>query len=198
MTASREILSGFSAAGPEPWPVARPMHADLLAAKAFVFDPGGFVCSQPVAEAESADYGAFGFALDGQAVRFRAAKITPTKVGQFVTVWKRSGGGPIRPFDAEDRVDLFVISVRDGQHLGQFVFPREVLCERDIVSRNGSGGKRAFRVYPPWVTTTNRQARSTQAWQVNYFLQIGEDRPADSARAQALYHPSASVEKRAY
>ncbi|MEU7132470.1 MepB family protein [Streptomyces sp. NPDC046261] len=170
----------------EPW---AGLPGDLLAARTRVYDPSGFACSRPVPEPESAEYAAHGFTLDGMAVRFRVARTTPTKVGQFVTVWQRSAEGPIRPFDAEDGIDLFVISSRDSGHFGQFVFPREVLCERGIVSRNGTGGKRGFRVYPPWVTTTNRQARGTQAWQVNHFLPLGENGPVDRERAQALYHP---------
>ncbi|MFF3624913.1 MepB family protein [Streptomyces sp. NPDC002467] len=165
------------------------LHGDLLAAKALVYDPSGFTCSVPVPEPESAEYGACAYTLDGRTVRFRVAKTTPTKVGQFVTVWQRSEQGPIRPFDADDGVDLFVVSSRDDDGFGQFVFPREVLCERDIVSRNGSGGKRGFRVYPPWVTTTSRQAHGTQAWQVNYFFALGQEGPADLASAHALYHP---------
>ncbi|MFI5523945.1 MepB family protein [Streptomyces platensis] len=174
---------------PEPWPDGESLHAELLAAKKRVYDPCGFSCSRPVPEAESAEYAAHEFTLDGSSVRFRVAKTTPTKVGQFVTVWKRSPGGPIQPFDSADPVDLFVISTRDGGNFGHFVFPREVLCERGIVSRNGSGGKRAFRVYPPWVETTNRQARTTQAWQVKHYLQIPEDGPLDTARARGLHHP---------
>ncbi|WP_431047988.1 MepB family protein [Streptomyces sp. P1-3] len=190
----REVPSEFGsrdpgARDPGPWPREPGIPGDLLRAKALAYDPGGFTCSQPVPEAESAEYGACEFTLDGLSVRFRVAKTTPTKVGQFVTVWKRSASGPIRPFDAEDPVDLFVISTREGERFGQFVFPRDVLRERDIVSTNGSGGKRAFRVYPPWVTTTNRQARSTQAWQVKHFLHLPEDEPIDIPRAHALYHP---------
>ncbi|MGV4926875.1 MepB family protein (plasmid) [Streptomyces sp. BHT-5-2] len=168
------------------------LHGDLLVAKESVYGPGGFTCSRPVSEPESAEYAACGFTLDGRSVRFRVAKTTPTKVGQFVTVWQRSEEGPIRPFDADDGVDLFVISSRDDSGFGQFVFPSEVLCERGIVSRNGSGGKRGFRVYPPWVTTTNRQARGTQAWQMRYFFDLGHDGPADLTRARALYHRAAS------
>ncbi|WP_156726502.1 MepB family protein [Streptomyces apocyni] len=173
----------------QPW---TDLHGDLLAAKALVYDPSGFTCSPPAPEPESAEYAACAFTLDDRAVRFRVAKTTPTKVGQFVTVWQRSEEGPIRPFDAADGVDLFVISSRDdeGGGFGQFVFPREVLCERGIVSRDGSGGKRGFRVYPPWVTTTNRQARGTQAWQVGYFVNLGQDGlAADLTRARALYRP---------
>ncbi|TJZ54664.1 MepB domain containing protein [Streptomyces piniterrae] len=184
----RDVPSGLDARDPGPWSGEAGIPSDLLAAKGLVYDPSGFTCSRPVPEAESVEYGACEFTLDGLSVRFRVAKTTPTKVGQFVTVWKRSPGGPIQPFDAEDPVDLFVISTREGQRFGQFVFPRDVLCERDIVSRNGSGGKRAFRVYPPWVTTTNRQARSTQAWQLNHFLHLPEAGPIDTARARALYH----------
>ncbi|MBQ0862194.1 MepB family protein [Streptomyces smyrnaeus] len=170
----------------QPW--AR-VHDDLLAAKTLVYDPNGFACSQPVPEPEGAEYAAHRFTLDGLSVRFRVAKTTPTKAGQFVTVWQRSVEGPPRPFDADDGVDLFVISSRDSGYFGQFVFPRDVLCKRGIVSRHGSGGKRGFRVYPPWVTTSNRQARGTQAWQVNHFLYLTEDGPVDTARARALYHP---------
>ncbi|MGW1206277.1 MepB family protein [Streptomyces cyaneofuscatus] len=151
--------------------------------------PKGFVCSQPVPEPESAEYAAHRFTLDGQSVAFRVARTTPTKAGQFVTVWQRSAEGPIRPFGADDGVDLFVISSRDSGHFGQFVFPREVLCERGVVSRSGVGGKRGFRVYPPWATTTSRQASSTQAWQVKHFLSLGEEGPMNLARARALYHP---------
>lgn len=189
MAREREVSSASGNQDPEPWPHTSGVPGDLLRAKSLVYDPSGFSCSQPAPEAESAEYGACAFTLDGLSVRFRTAKTTPTKVGQFVTVWRRSASGPIRPFDTEDAVDLFVISTREGERFGQFVFPRDVLCERDIVSTNGAGGKRAFRVYPPWVTTTNRQARSTQAWQVRHFLQLPEDEPIDMARAHALYHP---------
>ncbi|MFE0191917.1 MepB family protein [Streptomyces sp. NPDC058989] len=163
------------------------MHDELLAARASVYDPCGFRCSRPVPEAESAEYGAHAFTVDGRAVRFRVGKTTPTKVGQFVTVWKRCDGGPIQPFDAADAVDLFVISTREQAHFGQFVFPREVLAERDVVSRDGTGGKRGFRIYPPWVTTTSRQARNTQKWQTAHFLTVPETGSVDLARARALY-----------
>ncbi|MCX4676551.1 MepB family protein [Streptomyces sp. NBC_01433] len=189
MTTNHEEPLEIPAPDPAPWSSGTPLHDDLLAAKERVYDPCGFRCSRPVAEAESAEYGAYGFTLDGASVRFRAARTTPKKAGQFVTLWKRSGEGPIRPFDVEDGVDLVVISTREGGHFGQFVFPREVLCERDIMSRDGRGGKRGFRVYPPWATTTNRQAGRTQTWQLDHFLPVGEDGPLDIGRARVLYRP---------
>ncbi|MBF9233778.1 MepB family protein [Microvirga sp. BT350] len=163
------------------------IHPDLLTAVMLVYAPNGLECSEPKREQESAEYGAYTLELSGLALRFRVSKITPTKVGQFVTLWKRVGDGPIQPFDASDPVDFFVISCRKDRRLGQFVFPKSVLCERDIVARNGKGGKRAIRIYPPWDGPTGRQALQTQNWQLNYFLETPEDRPLDHARARTLY-----------
>lgn len=165
------------------------MHPDLLAAQALIYNPCGFTCSEPIPEAESADYAAHEFTLNGLSVRFRAAKTTPTKVGQFVTLWKRVADGPIQPFDATDPVDLFVISTRDQHHFGQFVFTKDLLRQHGVVSVNGSGGKRGFRVYPPWTTTTNRQATNTQAWQIEHFLPLDHPAPINPTRAQHLYRP---------
>ncbi|MGY0231866.1 MepB family protein [Longispora urticae] len=170
---------------PDPWPGST--HGALLAARALVYDPCGFTCSRPVPEPESAEYGAHTFTLDGSAVVFRVARTTPTKVGQFVTLWRRSAAGPIRPFDTGDAVDLFVVAVGDGR--GQFVFPRAVLVDRGVVSRDGVGGKRAIRVYPPWVATTSRQAGATQSWQLGYFLPLPADGSVDPAPARRLHHP---------
>ncbi|MGW7099368.1 MepB family protein [Streptomyces sp. NPDC054838] len=177
---------------PAPVPTARweaGTHRDLLAAKALLYDPCGFTCTQPVPEAESADYAAHHYTLDGLSVRFRAARTTPTKAGQFVTVWQRSPGGPIRPFDTTDAVDLFVVSSRDGDRFGQFVLPLDTLRRHGVVSVDGSGGKRAFRVYPPWVTATSRQAERTQAWQSEHFLHLRPGAPVDPARARVLHDP---------
>ena len=38
-----------------------------------------------------------------------------------------------------------------------------------ILSVNGQGGKRGFRVYPKWDLPENKQAKQTQSWQVSYF-----------------------------
>ncbi|MGO4523267.1 MepB family protein [Microvirga sp. 2MCAF35] len=152
-----------------------------------VYVPNGFECSEPKLEQESSEYGACTIDLSGLALRFRVAKITPTKVGQFVTLWKRIGGGPIRPFDMSDPDDLFVISCRKDRCLGQFVFPKSVLRDHDIVAKDGKGGKRGMRVYPPWDQPTSRQALQTQHWQRDYFLDILGDRPLDNTRARMLY-----------
>lgn len=164
-------------------------HPDLVAAKELVYDPCGFTCSPPVPEAESAEYAAHTFTLDGLAVRFRTARTTPAKAGQFVTLWKRSPGGPIQPFDTADPLDLVVVATRDADRTGQFVFPVDALHRNGVVSTHGTGGKRAFRVYPPWVSAPNRQAAAAQAWQLEHFLPLPPAGPAALARARELYRP---------
>lgn len=131
----------------------------------------GYGCSEPEAEPESREYCAYKFSLNTQSVVFRIAKTTPTKIGQFVTLWQRSPGPgqPIRPFDVSDAVDLFVVGVGDSVNSGQFVFPQEALIQRGVVSQGGLGGKRAFRIYPPWTAPTSRQAQATQRWQSEFF-----------------------------
>ncbi|MDV6275834.1 MepB family protein [Rhodococcus erythropolis] len=129
----------------------------------------GFTWSTPIPEPEGAEYGAHTLTVNGLMTVYRTAKTTPTKLGQFVTLWRRSDAGPIRPFDTSDGVFLFVVKVHDEEHLGHFVFPVETLVEHDIVSTNFSGGKRAIRVYPPWVAPTSVQAVRTQRWQMRHF-----------------------------
>ena len=72
-----------------------PIHSDLLAAQKLVYEPSGFSCKNLVLEAESQEYGACEFEMNNKQIKFRVAKITPTKIGQFVTFWKRIGSGPI-------------------------------------------------------------------------------------------------------
>ena len=135
------------------------MHPDLCGLKIKNF----------VEEREGKEYSAASFEISNQRIIFRAGKITPTKIGQFVTLWKRVGQGPIMPFDVADPFDLFMISVREATSSGQFIFPKEVLLEKGVISKNNVGGKLAMRIYPSWDTTTNKQAAKAQAWQLEYF-----------------------------
>jgi hypothetical protein len=168
-------------------PSSDTIHSDLLATKDLVYTPCGFDCSRLLPEVQNADYGAYIFHLNALFIRFRVAKITPTKIGQFVTLWERIGNNPIQPYDVSDSLDFFVISTRQGDHLGQFIFPKSVLCDQDVISNKGKGGKRAIRVYPPWDKPTSRQAQKTQKWQLEYFLEIPVNIPIDYVRAQWLY-----------
>ncbi|GJM07075.1 MAG: hypothetical protein DHS20C10_08090 [marine bacterium B5-7] len=152
-----------------------------------VYDRCHMTCSPMLPERESVEYGACSFELNDLKVRFRVGKVTPTKIGQFVTVWKRVGRGPIQPYDASDAVDFFVITTKVDDKLGQFVFPKAILIEKDIFSVDEKGGKRGFRVYPPWDKAENKQAKKTQEWQLNYFLDMSQDGELDKARVSKLY-----------
>ena len=161
--------------------------SDLNAAIALAYSPSGYTCTNLQKEPESEDYGAFTFEMNSLQIKFRIAKITPTKVGQFVTLWKRIGEGGILPHDLMDPIDLFVVSVRNDEHFGQFVFPKAVLAEKGILSKDGKGGKRAMRIYPPWDITDSQQARNTQTWQLKYFLEIPEE-DIDLSRLKKLFY----------
>tara|TARA_Y100001968_G_C19337984_1_gene707928 strand:+ start:447 stop:1085 length:639 start_codon:yes stop_codon:yes gene_type:complete len=152
-----------------------------------VYIPLGFDCSHPEKAHESAEYCAYSFALNEYAVQFRVAKTTPTKIGQFVTLWKRSLKGPIQPFDNHDAIDFVVINTQKEEQFGQFVFPKAILCKKNILSMDGKGGKRAIRVYPPWDIAMNQQAKKTQQWQLQHFLDIPQKTAINLARAKLLY-----------
>ena len=151
------------------------IESDFIEIKKLVYDPCDIQCCAIIKEIENADYGAYAFEVNGLSVKFRVAKITPTKKGQFVTLYKRIEDGSIAPYDVSDNIDLFVVSVKNNDLLGQFVFPKSALLEKDILTANGKGGKRALRVYPSWEKNLNQQAQKTQEWQLNYFMQINLD-----------------------
>lgn len=137
----------------------------------------------PCPEAENAEYGAAVSTCGEALVRFRVGKLTPNKVGLFVAVWQRSIDGGTEPFPADhpsaNDADALVVSVREGGNSGHFAFPKAALLKHGIVSVQGKGGKRGFRVYPPWSATSNRQARATQEWQSGFFRNwTGKDLPA--------------------
>jgi hypothetical protein len=128
---------------------------------------------------ESEEYGACSFSLNGKTIQYRVSKITPTKSGQFVTVWKRNKKGITEPFTVSDGIDFIIVTSKKGETIGQFIFPRSVLADNGIMTANGKEGKRGIRVYPPWDIPTNTQAEKTQAWQTKYFVTIKGNTPPE-------------------
>lgn len=155
--------------------------------KQYVYDKCGFVLLNSLVEKESADYTACRFQVNNLNIVFRSAKTTPTKIGQFVTLWKRKEDGSIQPFDFSDDVDLFVINTKTNNYFGQFVFPKSELLKQGVLTSGLKEGKRAMRVYPPWDVTSSKQAQKTQSWQLDYFLEIPSDKPLDLDRIAKLY-----------
>jgi hypothetical protein len=150
-------------------------HNDLKIAKELVYDKCCFDLTAPKLHTESTEYGACSFRLNGKTIQHRVSKITPTKAGQFVTIWKRNKDGLTEPFEVSDDIDFIIITARSGNNFGQFIFPKSALADNAIITRHGKEGKRGIRVYPPWDTATNKQAEKTQNWQTKYFLTIKTD-----------------------
>lgn len=101
----------------------------------------------------------------------RTAKVTPKKIGQFVTLWKRNFDNITTPLEAKDNFNYIVIVCFKDKKFGRFLFPKDILIQKSILS-NSTGkldGKRGFRVYPKWDSPTSKQAIDTQKWQLNYF-----------------------------
>lgn len=138
-------------------------------------------------ESESKEYDACRFMMNNKRILFRTAKTTPTKAGQFVTIWKRNSKGITQPFDATDAIDFVIISSREGKHFGQFIFPKSILLTKGILANGGKPGKRGIRVYPPWSVVTNKQANSTQSWQTKYFVNIEPQNEFNQSRVEALF-----------
>ena len=162
------------------------IHNDLKIVKELVYDKCGFDLTDLKQNLESKEYGACSFVLNGKTMQQRISKITPTKTGQFVTIWKRNENGITEPFDNSDDFDFVIITARNDNNFGQFIFPKSVLADNGIITKNGKEGKRGIRVYPPWDIVTNKQAMKTQNWQTKYFLTIKNDNKTDLDLATKL------------
>lgn len=120
-------------------------------------------------EIQNAEYDAFRFTIAGHTARFRNAKITPKKNGQFVAFWEKNTADKNQPFHANNTPDLLIIAVNDSLNTGYFIFPKHILITKKIISDKDSIGKMALRIYPPWDLAMSIQAKKTQVWQ-NYFF----------------------------
>ncbi|MBP1043982.1 MepB family protein [Vagococcus sp. BWB3-3] len=136
-------------------------------------------------ESQNQEYGAGQFWLETTSVRYRVAKITPKKTGQFVAFWYKHQGKNT-PYSATDSPDVLVVNTFTSERFGQFVFPKEELIRRGILSQE-KPGKMAMRVYPVWDQPTSSQALATQKWQRPYFIEFGPDLFVDQKRLRQLY-----------
>lgn len=121
------------------------------------------------AESDNTAYGAEILQTSVGTIRARTGRITPTKPGVFVAEWRRLESGQTGPLGHDDGVDYLLVTALDGTHTGSFLIPTQALAKHQIVSVEGRGGKRGFRLYPSWLTGLNPQAARSQAWQAHYF-----------------------------
>ncbi|WP_298481004.1 MepB family protein [uncultured Maribacter sp.] len=129
---------------------------------------------------ESTAYDACTFSVKNQIVISRKSKITPKKVGQFVTIWKRNKAQITTPYTQEDNFDYFIILCVNAEKKGLFIFPKETLIQKSIISTQKKEGKRGIRVYPSWDSPTSLLAMKTQKWQQQYFILL----PAETTKKE--------------
>ena len=134
------------------------------------FEKLDFAVTNFIASSESQEYKACSFLLNNKKIIYRQAKITPTKLGHFVTIWKRNPEGITAPFDWNDEFDYFIVIVIREEKMGQFIFPKNVLKDCGIISYLNKDGKRGMRVYAPTEIVKSKQAITTQKWQQNYYV----------------------------
>ncbi|MCE5072470.1 MepB family protein [Staphylococcus aureus] len=117
------------------------------------------------------DYEALTFSFKEETYQSRLAKKTPTKAGYFVTCWTKDENNCNQPYSKEAFTDYLMIIVIDEELSGYFLFPRELLIEKGILTTFEHKGKMAFRVYPKWCNQLNKRAEQTQKWQCKYFFE---------------------------
>ncbi|TGL41004.1 MepB family protein [Leptospira perdikensis] len=147
-----------------------PIPPSLKIIKERIFDRLSLPITNIEFEEESSEYDACYIQTPDRKIRFRKAKITPKKIGQFVTLWKRSKRGPIEPFHVKDDIDFYIIATNNKTRIGCFLFTKQILGEKGILT-NKREGKRGFRVYPAWDKPINKQGSTTQNWQLPFFVE---------------------------
>ncbi|WP_107950317.1 MepB family protein [Lysinibacillus parviboronicapiens] len=152
-----------------------------------IYEPNNLIIENIQEEQQNSQYGAGKFQLNLKSIRFRVAKITPTKIGQFVAFWEKDRSHKNQPYQYRDFPDLLVITTFNGNRVGQFVFPKELLLKKGILQTDEKKGKMAIRVYPSWDKPTNKQAITTQKWQIPYFIDITDKTKVNHQRVVELY-----------
>lgn len=92
----------------------------------------------------------------------------------FVAFWCKNEINKNRPFNFDESKDKLIINILDESKKGQFIFPKELLVKKGIISSEKHKGKMAIRVYPSWEQSLNKTAVSTQKWQIPYFLDFSK------------------------
>ncbi len=145
----------------------------------------------PVIEVEeqNSDYESGVARIGNERWRIRTARITPTKPGAFVAVWKRGEGGSTRPFTADESMTGLLVFVEEQERFGVFQFTKTHLVSLGYVTSDVHPGKRGFRVYPVWCTDLNPQASRTQRAQGAAFAEL-----TPIKRTRAVQSPSGNLD----
>lgn len=133
----------------------------------------GDLASPPEPEEERGDYESGVVRLGSAVWRLRTARVTPTKPGAFVAVWRRDDQGETRPFRCDESTAGLLVFVQDRTRFGVFRFTSAHLADLGVTQSPAHPGKRGFRVYPAWCTGINPQAERTQRAQASAFTELG-------------------------
>lgn len=139
-----------------------------------VYKPNNLMITNLKEEKQNAEYAGCLFHLNNKTIRFRKSKVTPNKIGQFVSFWEKDENMRNRAFSYEATPDLLVITCIADNKLGQFIFPKEILLKEKILRTQSQTGKMAMRIYPVWDTTVSNQAKKSQTWQLQYFVDLSD------------------------
>lgn len=139
-----------------------------------IFKPSDLKIGTIEKDHDNVDYCGVSIWFENFKMKFRMAKITPKKTGQFVTLWKKNFAHKNEPYHLDDDFDYFIIATKEHQRFGFFFFPKQVLVKHSILSSDNKVGKMGFRVYPVWDNPTNKQAARTQQWQGKYFVDFAD------------------------
>ncbi|WP_404497710.1 MepB family protein [Arthrobacter sp. GAS37] len=142
--------------------------------KRFIDTAPALADAQPVIQVEEQnnDYESGVARIGKEQWRIRTARITSTKPGAFVAVWKRGEGGSTRPFTAAESMSGLLVFVEEQGRFGVFQFTKAHLISLGYVSSDLHPGKRGFRVHPAWCTDLNPQASRTQSSQGVAFVEL--------------------------
>jgi hypothetical protein len=152
------------------------MVQELSEIEKLIFGTNGLKVFNVTKDKECCDYLGYNFQIGNQQIKFRKAKLTPKKIGQFVTLWKRNLIGQTVPFDMDDDFDFYIIMASNAHQAGFFLFPKEILARMGIVSAYEREGKRGFRIYPEWDVPVSSQGLRTKRWQAEYFIELNNEK----------------------
>ncbi|WP_242239553.1 MepB family protein [Bacillus cereus group sp. BfR-BA-01309] len=139
-----------------------------------IYKPNKLIITNLKEEQQNAEYAGCLFHLNNKTIRFRVSKITPNKIGQFVSFWEKDDNLKNQAFTYDAAPDLLVITCIDDNKLGQFIFPKEILLKEKILKTQSQKGKMAMRIYPLWDTPVSNQAKKSQLWQLQYFVDLSD------------------------
>ncbi|MES9665432.1 MepB family protein [Bacillus nitratireducens] len=152
-----------------------------------IYKPNNLFITNQKEEKQNSEYAGGIFQLNNRSIRFRVSKITPNKIGQFVSFWEKDASMRNQAFSYDSAPNLLVITCIADNKLGQFIFPKEILLKEKILKTQNQKGKMAMRVYPIWDKPVSNQAKKSQQWQLQYFVDLSDSKNVAIHKLLNLY-----------